>query len=249
MRGTIRSYDSVTGTGVITGENGDDYLFSQEAIHTGHDTAPGHAVDFVPSGTAATAIVILDLPPPSASFGSASGLHSTGPGTEFGHHTTPAAAAFGMEEPFDVQAALLSFEGRLRRRHFWYAWLMLLGAGVVAGWIPVLGLLIAFALIWPNLAITVKRLHDMGHTGWLALVPCVGTILAIAVAVIGGAGAYTLSAVRGDLETASALAVLSSFGLSALIALVTNLGFLLWIGLADSQRGPNRFGPNPKGIG
>ncbi len=37
--------------------------------------------------------------------------------------------------------------------------------------------------------------------------------------------------------------VLGLFGLLTLV----NLGFLLWIGLADSQRGENRFGPNPKG--
>ncbi len=37
--------------------------------------------------------------------------------------------------------------------------------------------------------------------------------------------------------------VLGLFGLLTLV----NLGFLLWIGLADGQRGENRFGPNPKG--
>lgn len=56
---------------------------------------------------------------------------------------------------------MFSFEGRTRRSHFWIGWLICLGVGVVAGWIPIIGALISLLLIWPNLAIPVKRLHDM----------------------------------------------------------------------------------------
>ena len=38
-----------------------------------------------------------------------------------------------------------------------------------------------------------------------------------------------------------------AIGLFILI-LVINLGFLLWIGVTDSQPGDNRFGPNPKSL-
>jgi len=31
------------------------------------------------------------------------------------------------------------------------------------------------------------------------------------------------------------------------IMLLVGLGFLLWIGISDSQKGDNKFGPNPKG--
>ena len=65
----------------------------------------------------------------------------------------------------DWQKLLFSFEGRTRRSHFWIGWLICLGAGVVAGWIPLIGFALSIALIWPNLAISVKRLHDMGHAG------------------------------------------------------------------------------------
>ena len=37
-----------------------------------------------------------------------------------------------------------------------------------------------------------------------------------------------------------------ALGLFCLIAFI-GLGFLLWIGLSDGQRGDNRYGPNPKG--
>jgi hypothetical protein len=51
----------------------------------------------------------------------------------------------------------LSFNGRIRRQHFWIGWLICLGAGVVLGWIPILGTLLSIALIWPNLAISVME--------------------------------------------------------------------------------------------
>jgi uncharacterized membrane protein YhaH (DUF805 family) len=36
-------------------------------------------------------------------------------------------------QSFDWQKLLFSFEGRIRRSHFWIGWLICLGVGVVAG--------------------------------------------------------------------------------------------------------------------
>lgn len=150
-------------------------------------------------------------------------------------------------QAFDWQKLFLSFEGRIRRTHFWIGWLILLGVNVVAGWIPLLGSLISLALIWPNLAISVKRLHDMGHTGWLVVIPW-------AVCVVAGIVAFTMmgfSAIlnASALEREDPVAILGLLG-PALglfgLALLVGLGFLLWIGLTDGQRGDNRFGSDPK---
>jgi uncharacterized membrane protein YhaH (DUF805 family) len=148
---------------------------------------------------------------------------------------------------FDWQKLLFSFEGRTRRSHFWIGWLICLGVGVVAGWIPILGGLISLALIWPNLAISVKRLHDMGKTGWLVAIPwvvsIVGTIVAISMI---GITAVTSAGALDDEDPAAIFALIGpALGLFALLALV-NLGFLLWIGLSEGQPGSNRFGQNPK---
>lgn len=149
---------------------------------------------------------------------------------------------------FDWQKLLFSFEGRIRRSHFWIGWLICLGVGVVAGWIPFLGGLLAIVLIWPNLAISVKRLHDMGKSGWLVAVPWVLNLIVC----IGGVALMGLSvfANLSGLETedpAAIMAVLGpALGLFGLLFLIS-LGFLLWIGLSDGQPGDNRYGPNPKG--
>lgn len=152
-------------------------------------------------------------------------------------------------QSFDWQKLLFSFEGRTRRSHFWIGWLICLGVGVVAGWLPLIGIVLSIGLIWPNLAIAVKRLHDMGKSGWLVAIPwavsIIGTIIAISMM---GISAFTNAAALEREDPAAILGLLGpALGLIAVLALV-NLGFLLWIGLSEGQAGDNRFGPNPKGL-
>ena len=99
------------------------------------------------------------------------------PAAAFGQAASSAYVARDTGGGYDFASAMLSFNGRLRRQHFWISWLILLGAGVVLGWIPILGTILSIAMIWPNLAIVVKRLHDMGKTGWFAVVPWVANIV------------------------------------------------------------------------
>ena len=149
----------------------------------------------------------------------------------------------------DWQKLLFSFEGRTRRSHFWIGWLICFGASAVANMIPIIGQLISLALIWPNLAIAVKRLHDMGKSGWLVVIPWVAAIVG-GIAAIAMMGVSALSNASGleDGDPAAIMALLGpAMGIIAVIGLIC-LGFLLWIGLAEGQPGDNRYGPNPKGF-
>ncbi|KAK0332057.1 hypothetical protein LTR94_026442, partial [Friedmanniomyces endolithicus] len=148
VRGEILSYDSTAGTGLISGDDGARYGFDAQAFQSALTPAPGVRVDFVADGERAVNIVIL-----------AAAQAATA--------AAPVAAAGG----FDFATALFSFEGRLRRSHFWIGFIILFGVSIVVGWLPVIGFLISIALIWPNVAIAVKRLHDMGKTGWFVLAP------------------------------------------------------------------------------
>ena len=152
-------------------------------------------------------------------------------------------------QSFDWKHLFFSFEGRIRRSHFWIGWLVCLGLGVVFGWIPILGFFLSIALIWPNLAITVKRLHDMGHTGWLAAIPyAVGIVgMIVAFSLIGATAFMNAAALEAEDPAAIFALIGPAIGLFILMFLV-GLGFLLWIGLTDSQRDDNRFGPNPKAL-
>ncbi len=226
MRGQILSFDEASGTGLISGDDGIRYGFSRDAVTPPASVTAGLRVDFVPVAGEATNIMLLAAAPASS-----------------GPSPTPGVPV----DSFDAQHVLLSFNGRIRRQHFWIGWLICLGLGVVLGWIPLFGTLLSIALIWPNLAISVKRLHDMGHTGWLVAIPWVAGIAGIIAAFMSaGVAALTAGYMNTD-DPAAVLAIIGPmFGILAIVGLI-QIGFLLWIGISEGQKGDNRFGPNPKG--
>lgn len=96
-----------------------------------------------------------------------------------------------------IRELLFSFEGRIPRSIWWaasailnFAWLLIFAllinlsdaqpaARMVLG--PILiGLMLL--VIWTNLALHIKRLHDTGSTGWfclLALIPYLGWLIVV----------------------------------------------------------------------
>ena len=81
----------------------------------------------------------------------------------------------------------VSFSGRSSRSAYWWWYLFgilvlvvslaidyALGAG------GILYVLVALAMLLPNLAVLVRRLHDAGHSGWwvlIGLLPLIGAIV------------------------------------------------------------------------
>jgi uncharacterized membrane protein YhaH (DUF805 family) len=121
----------------------------------------------------------------------------------------------------DIMHLLFSFQGRIRRLHFW---LGALGIGVVVGVVasilismsglaqgtpnPIIMILLAALYvfeIWCALALDVKRCHDRDKSGWFVLI--------------------------------------------GLIPLIGAIWLLVELGFLDGTQGPNRFGSSPKGIG
>ncbi len=117
----------------------------------------------------------------------------------------------------------LSFNGRLRRLHFWIGFIILwvveviiaavlIGPAIAAaaangsapGPLALVGYLLILVLLWPALALQVKRWHDRDKSGWWVLISFVP--------IIGG------------------------------------LWILIECGFLDGTQGPNRFGPSPKGV-
>ncbi|HXQ46104.1 MAG TPA: DUF805 domain-containing protein [Caulobacteraceae bacterium] len=121
----------------------------------------------------------------------------------------------------NIMHLLTSFQGRIRRMHFW---LGLLGIIVVFGVLYSIlasmsgmasgspnGLILAlmgvlylvYLYVWA--AIMVKRAHDRDKTGWFVLI--------------------------------------------ILIPLIGAIWILIELGFLDGTQGPNKYGPSPKGIG
>lgn len=148
----------------------------------------------------------------------------------------------------DWKTLFFSADGRIGRSTFWIGWLVLLGVNVVAGWIPLLGLLISLASIYCNICVTSKRLHDMGRSGFLQAVPLVLCSALMIGSIIMVAGPAVMAGIAEADESVIQAAVLAGVGgmlLAWLSALVIGFGFLLWVGLSASVAGENKYGPPP----
>lgn len=107
-------------------------------------------------------------------------------------HTAAPPDAPPAEPPGPAQI-FFSFEGRVSRRTWWlYGVAALLGLGVamvallrIAGFgAGVAEAVTNLLLLWPALAVSVKRWHDRDRPGWwvlIALVPFVGWLVALVV--------------------------------------------------------------------
>jgi len=86
------------------------------------------------------------------------------------------------------------FSGRSRRKEYWMFTLLLIIVNVVVGILELslglagtmgygpLSLVVLLAVIVPSIAVSVRRLHDTGRSGWLqliGLIPVVGWIVLI----------------------------------------------------------------------
>ncbi|MEG0483271.1 MAG: DUF805 domain-containing protein [Acinetobacter sp.] len=75
----------------------------------------------------------------------------------------------------------VTFDGRARRKEFWFFILVCIGLGIVAqiidgivGTTPLLNGLLNLALFLPSLAVGARRLHDVGRSGWWQLIGLTG---------------------------------------------------------------------------
>jgi uncharacterized membrane protein YhaH (DUF805 family) len=119
----------------------------------------------------------------------------------------------------------MDFNGRARRSEFWfYTLAVFLGAlvlEIISIAIGTLALVYLFqlAILLPTLAVTVRRLHDVGRPWWWVLIGFVPSLLQ---------------------QTVSPVFALFSF-IGGIVLLV--------FCVRDSQPGSNEYGPNPKGVG
>lgn len=73
-----------------------------------------------------------------------------------------------------------NFNGRARRSEYWFFALFNALMSLVTLWIPFAGLIYSLLVLIPNLALSVRRLHDIGKTGFyllLSLIPLVGWVI------------------------------------------------------------------------
>lgn len=228
MRGKVTFVDSFSGDGLISGDDLERYSFLASAARD--RLRVGDMVDFVAADGVATDIIVMAGSPSRIDLG-----------------PMPRAPRYAHSGGIDWSHLLWSPEGRIRRSHFWAAWGLIFAANLLLGWIPVIGTLVGLALFWPSIAIQTKRLHDMGRTGWLQLLPIGAWIVAIVVMIASfGVTAATNPDIFDNEDFASMMSIFGPTMIAVALVLLASLGFLIWIGATEGQAGRNRFGPSPK---
>ena len=79
------------------------------------------------------------------------------------------------------------FSGRARRKEYWMFFLFNIIIAFSLGFIEgllgspgVIGMIYSLAVLIPGIAVSVRRLHDTGRSGWwllIALIPLIGSIV------------------------------------------------------------------------
>ena len=154
-----------------------------------------------------------------------------------------------------VLSQYTGFSGRARRSEYWY-WILattlaslLIGAfegllGLRAYGVGPISLILSLVVFIPGLAVSVRRLHDVGKSGWWLggfYLGIIGWYLLLVLLAVG-----VSTAMNGD---ARASGVIGGFSLIFLLGVIIYALFLLFLLCQDSHKGPNKYGPNPKNQG
>ena len=89
-----------------------------------------------------------------------------------------------MNYYFTVLSKYFVFKGRARRSEYWYFVLFNCIIAFALGFIGIytgtelLGNIYSLAVLFPSLAVGVRRMHDVNKSGWFILIPIYNLILA-----------------------------------------------------------------------
>src|SRR5215813_2402707 len=132
-----------------------------------------------------------------------------------------------------------SFEGRISRRPFWIAWIILIAIEIVvmlAAEGPHEDRLTALAdliLIYPQFAVCAKRGHDRNTPTWV-----IGLFFALA-------AAFDLLLLGGWITTADLKSPPAPVLFLVIPLVLLALVLIVDLGFRRGTRGPNRYGPDP----
>jgi uncharacterized membrane protein YhaH (DUF805 family) len=118
----------------------------------------------------------------------------------------------------------IQYKGRARRKEFWMFYLFSSIFSFVLGLFPVLGGIYSLVVMLPTICLSIRRLHDIGKSGWWLMLPLVSFI-----------------GVLGFLVLDIGVALFCM----ALLFSISCITFLAYCCL-DSQPDENQYGPNPQ---
>ena len=159
------------------------------------------------------------------------------------------------------------FSGRATRAEYWW-WLLAtlivsFGVGALDGFIAYLAgsygfsplsTIFGLAVLLPDLAVTCRRLHDIGKSGWwqlawliigvLGAIPLIVGVIVFVVSGFYGSGDWW-SGAEWQVETGGLVALMVGIIVSLLVWLALVIWWIVWLS-RQGQTGPNRYGPDPR---
>ena len=193
--GEVIYFDAERGVGFATGADGNRYVFDRHDLGEAEHVAKGARIEFRPDGDRAREIAVAAV--------RRTAVPATGrdPALPAGVLSDPRGRATGLFGYFRraIATNYANFRGRARRKEYWGFVLfstLLVVAVAAAGFL--LGIALGFdeerepvitsiaagvatlALLLPSIAVTVRRQHDIGLSGWfllLWLIPSVGALI------------------------------------------------------------------------
>lgn len=213
MRGNVIGFDPDSNTGAINGFDGKRYDFAAGDWHGGSRPRHGDLVDFLPQDQRAAQISLLQPERIEPTFG----------------------------------RFYFSTEGRISRSQYWLRFflpfllisfvlnlLQLLGSSLFSMLSGIFGL----AVLWPSIALLIKRIHDRDKPGWLTWAlygPMIAAmIFAVSAFYAIGTGNISMAWTTGVIAILLWLAVIG-----------VGFWFLIEFGCMRGTVGANRYGPDP----
>ena len=211
MKGNVIGFDPDTNTGAISGHDGQRYDFATVDWHGRGQPRHGEVVDFQPEGQRATQIYLLEP-----------------------EYVAPSLGQF-----------YFSASGRISRSQYWLRFFLpvfviglvldLIATGSGLKWLPGVFQLI---VLWPGIAVLVKRIHDRNKSGWLVWALYGPLIVAVIFTI------FTLISVGvGSRSAATGLGIVS--GIFWIAGLVVAIWFFIEFGCLRGTIGANRYGADP----
>lgn len=217
MHGKIISFNIHERQGAIIADDGIQYIFNVDSWAEQDAPRAGENIDFTLNEigqvdrVARLSAHAATPPPIPPSLHKQPQNHNTSSAQGFNNHSfnnqsvnnqnlnnqSDSAAIDAQEENYNIVdwtkkvilGNYLNFEGRARRKEYWWSYLgfaaIILGAAIIDAIVDsgeVFYFLAVLALFLPSLGVTVRRLHDTGRSGWNVLwgiIPLVGAILLI----------------------------------------------------------------------
>jgi len=172
MKGKILDYSIQNSSGIISGEDGNRYEFSNEEWKSNKAPKVNQKVDFEADDKIAKGIYLETSNVPFDSDDLKSKFSDVA--------DSDIVKNSPLSWYFTVLKKYLVFNGRATRSEYWYYGLFNSIIILVLAFIPILDILYILATFLPSIAVSIRRLHDIGKSGWwllINLIPIVGPLV------------------------------------------------------------------------